>query len=421
MYIVGDEEAEAVAEVIRSGKLFRYDVGHECDRFEQRYADHLGVQHCALAASGTYGLTAALIGLGIGPGGEVLVPAHTYMATATAVLAAGAIPVIVDVDESLTLDPAAAEDAVGPLTRAMIPVHMWGTTANMDALLDLARRRSLLVIEDACQAVGGGYDGRPVGTLGHAGAFSFNYYKNMTAGEGGAVVTNDRAVAERARCAIDPCHFYWEGRSESLKPFASIGARPSELMAAMLNVQLDRIDGIVAAMRTERDRILAGTRELESLGLRHAPLHSPEHDCGAQAFFTLPSAEAARRFADVFPCVIAGQTGRHNYTEWDAILLREGAAHPALNPFLLPENAGCRREYSKDMCPRSLDVLARTVLVETDPRHGDSEVEDIVHNVTVAARVALGGLPREQAELRNARPVDKDKFDAGGTAPADER
>jgi dTDP-4-amino-4,6-dideoxygalactose transaminase len=389
-------------------------VGRECDRFEQRYADYLGVEHCALAASGTYGLTAALVGLGIGPGAEVLVPAHTYMATATAVLAAGAIPVIVDVDESLTLDPAAAEDAIGPLTRAMIPVHMWGTAAHMDALLDLARRRELLVVEDACQAVGGGYEGRRLGTLGQAGAFSFNYYKNMTAGDGGAVVTNDRAVAERARCTIDPCHFYWEGRSDALKPFAAIGARPSELMAAMLNVQLERIDGIVSAMRAERDRVLAGTRGLASLGLQQAPLHSPGYDCGAQVLYTLPSADAAERFAAVLPCVIAGQTGRHNYTEWDPILLRVGAAHPALDPFRLPENAGCRSEYSKDMCPRSLDVLGRTVMVETDPRHGESEIEDTIHNVTVAARVALGDLRPGEAELRNARPVDRDKFDAGG-------
>lgn len=156
MYIVGEEEVEAVAAVIRSGRLFRYGVGEECDRFERRYAAYLDVPHCALTASGTYGLTASLIGLGIGPGSEVLVPAHTYMATATAVLAAGAIPVIVDVDESLTLDPEAVADAVGPLTRAVIPVHMWGTAAAMDALLDVAARHELRVVEDACQAVGGG-------------------------------------------------------------------------------------------------------------------------------------------------------------------------------------------------------------------------------------------------------------------------
>jgi len=411
VYIVGEEEARAVAEVIRSGKLFRYGVGGECDRFEQRYAEHLGVAHCALTASGTYGLTAALVGLGVGPGSEVLVPAHTYMATATAVLAAGAIPVIVDVDESITLDPQAMDDAVGPHTRAVIPVHMWGTAADMDRIMEVARRRDLLVVEDACQGVGGGYEGRRFGAIGHAGAFSFNYYKNMTAGEGGAVVTDDPLVAERARCAIDPCHFYWQGRSEASKPFAGIGARASEITAAMLNVQLDRLDGIVAALRAERDRILEGTKSLREIGLEPAPLHSPAWDCGAQALFTLPSAEAAARFADVFPSVIAGCTGRHNYTEWDQVLMGEGAAHPALNPYRLPENEPCRRSYSKDMCARSLEILGRTVMVATDPRHTAEEIDDIVHDIGMAARVALAGLPRDEADLRNPRPVDKAKFD----------
>lgn len=233
----------------------------------------------------------------------------------------------------------------------------------------------------------------------------------MTAGEGGAVVTRDADVAERARCAIDPCHHYWQGRSEAQQPFAGIGARPSEIMAAMLNVQLDRLDGMVAAMRRERDRILCGTASLRALGLVPAPLHSARHDCAAQVFYTLPSAEAAIRFAGVMPSVIAGQTGRHNYTEWDQVLMRKGAAHPALDPFQLPENAGCRSHYTKDMCARSLEILGRTVMVATDPRHTEQEIEDTIHDVGIAARVALGDLPAERAVVRSARRVDREKFD----------
>lgn len=422
MYIVGQEEIDAIAEVIRSGNLFRYGVGQECDRFEQRYASYLDVKHCSLTASGTYGLTAALIGLGIGPGAEVLVPAHTYMATATAVIAAGAIPVIVDIDESLTLDPAAVEAAIGPRTKAVIPVHMWGTAVDMDAIMAVAKKHDLLVVEDACQGVGGGYKGRKFGSIGHAAGFSFNYYKNMAAGEGGAVVTNDPVAAERAKCVIDPCHFYWQGRSDALKPFAGIGARPSEIMAAMLNVQLDRIDGMIVAMRAERDQILDGTKSLDNLGLRHAPLHSQTHDCGTQALFTLPSAAAAQKFVAVFPSVIAGGTGRHTYTEWDQVLMGEGAAHPALNPYNLPENAACRRDYSKDMCARSLDILNRTVMVATDPRHSQAEIDDTIHNIGVAARVALGDLSLDEADIRNAKPVDREKFNMDdAAAPADSK
>ena len=112
----------------------------------------------------------------------------------------------------------------------------------------------------------------------------------MTAGEGGGVAVNDAAVAERVRCAIDPCHFYWQGRSDAVKPFSGNGARASELMGAMLNVQLDRLDGMIAAMRGEKRRILDGTRHLGNLGLKATPMNSPDDDCATQVMFSLPSA-----------------------------------------------------------------------------------------------------------------------------------
>ena len=411
MYVVGKEEVDAVTRVIESGKLFRYNVGDECDRFERRYAAYLGSRHFALSASGSNALLAAMVGLGLGPGDEVLIPAHTYMATATSVLAAGAIPVIVDNDETLTIDPDALEAAIGPRTRAVVPVHMWGTACDMDRIMAIAARHKLMVIEDACQGVGGSYEGRKYGTIGNAGCFSFNYYKNMTAGEGGGVAVNDDKLAERVRCAIDPCHFYWHGRSDSQQPFSSNGARASELMGAMLNVQLDRIEGMVKAMRAERKRILAGTASLDNIGLRAARMNSPEHDCGAQAFYTLPSAEAASAFVKIFPSVIAGKTGRHTYTEWDQVLMGAGAAHPAMNPYNMPANAECRRSYSRDMCARSLEILNRTVMVATHPLHTHKQIDDIIHNIGVAARATLAAMPEEEANLRNVMPVDVQKFD----------
>lgn len=411
MYIVGEEEIEAIARIIRNGSLFRYGIGSECERFERRYAAYLGARHFALAASGSNALAAAMIGVGLGPGDEVLIPAHTYMATATSVLTVGAIPVIVDIDQSLTIDPDAVEAAIGPRTRAVVPVHMWGTACDMNAIMEVAQRRNLIVIEDACQGVGGAYRGRKFGTIGDIGCFSFNFYKNMTSGEGGGVAVNDDRTAERVRCAIDPCHFYWQGRDETTKPFAGNGARASELMGAMLNVQLDRLDGMIAAMRSERGAILARTAGLGNLGLKPAPLHSPDDDCAAQVIYTLPTPESARRFVEIFPSVIAGKTGRHNYTEWDQVLMGEGAAHPAMNPYNMPANAACRRSYSKDMCALSLDILNRTVMVATHPRHSVEDIDDIVHNISVAARVALGGMSADEAELRNATPVDAGKFD----------
>jgi len=411
MYIVGEEEIEAIAKVIRSGALFRYSETSECDRFEARYAKYLGCRHFALAASGSNALAAAMTAAGLGPGDEVLIPAHTYMATATSVLAVGAIPIIVDIDESLTIDPAAIEAAIGRPTRAVIPVHMWGASCDMDAIMAIAARHDLIVVEDACQGVGGGYKSRKFGSIGHFGAFSFNYFKNMTSGEGGGVAVNDDSLAERVRCAIDPCHFYWQGRNDAVKPFSGNGARASELMGAMLNVQLDRLDGMVEAMRRERRMILDGIAPLGNLGLRVAPMNSPDHDCATQVMLSLPSAASADRFVEVFPSVIAGKTGRHNYTEWDQVLMGAGAAHAAMNPFDMPANAECRRTYSKDMCSRSLEILNRTVMVATHPLHRDRDIEDIVHNIGEAARVVFAGLPREDADIRNSSPVDTQKFD----------
>jgi dTDP-4-amino-4,6-dideoxygalactose transaminase len=415
MYKVGRAEIEALTRVVETGALFRYGVGRECETFERRYAAHLGVKHFALAASGSHALAAAMTAAGLGPGDEVLIPAHTYMATATSVLTAGAIPVIVDIDESVTLDPAAVEAAIGPRTRAVVPVHMWGAACDMDAIMEIAARRGLIVIEDACQGVGGGYRDRKFGSIGHAGAFSFNYYKNMTSGEGGGVAVNDDAWAERARCAIDPCHFYWQGRSDAVQPFSGNGARASELMGAMLNVQLDRIDAMVGAMRAEKAAILAGTAQLGNLGLAPTPMHSQESECGAQVMYTFPSAEAAERFAGLVPSVIVGKTGRHNYTEWDQVLMGAGAAHPAMNPYNMPANQGCRRSYSKDMCARSLEILDRTVMIATHPDHTPEEIENTIHNIGVGARVALAGASAgasaDAADLRAAPPVDAQKFD----------
>jgi dTDP-4-amino-4,6-dideoxygalactose transaminase len=419
MYIVGEEEIEALARIIRQGALFRYGVGGECERFERRYADYLGTEQFALTVSGTFALSAAMTALGLGPGDEVLIPAHTYMATATAVLTTGAIPVIVDVDESITIDPRAIEDAIGPRTKAVVPVHMWGAACNMDAIMDLARRHSLWVIEDACQGVGGGYEGRKFGSIGHVGAFSFNYYKNMTSGEGGGVATADEQIARRARCAIDPCHFYWTGRESDLKPFAGNGGRASELTGAMLNVQLDRIDGIVGAMRAERRRVVDATRKLGNLGLELAPMHSPEHDCAAHVMYTLPSAAEAGRFVEIFPAVIAGKTGRHTYTEWDQVLMGMGAAHPAMNPYNHPDNAACRRHYDRDMCARSLEILNRTVMVPMDPRHSAEEADAIIHNIEVAARVALGAIKAEDAKVLRTSALDTQKFDMSPVERAD--
>lgn len=386
MFRIGKEEIKAIENVLLSGKVFRYGIGGECARFEERYAEYLGVKHCLMTSSGTTALTAALVGQNIGPGAEVLVPACTYIATAIAVLAAGAIPVIVDIDESITISPAALEKAIGPRTKAVIPVHMWGLPCDMDAIMAIAQKHNLIVIEDACQCVGGGYKGRKAGSIGHASGFSFNYYKNMTAGEGGAVVTNDDAAIARMGCMVDCCKFYWTDRQTDESLFVSNGARASEIEGAILNVQLDRIDGMLDIMRGYKKRILA---ELADSGLQPAKANSLEHEAGTHTMFVLPSEAQATKFQQLAGCGIAGKTGRHVYTEWDPIFDHRGAPYDAMNPYLMEVNRDCRMDYRKDMCAPSLDILNRTAMFGLHPDRTESEIDQLIARIRKAAAEVL--------------------------------
>jgi dTDP-4-amino-4,6-dideoxygalactose transaminase len=222
--------------------------------------------------------------------------------------------------------------------------------------------------------------------MGHAGAVSFNYYKNMTCGEGGAVITGDDLVAQRARCMIDPCSFYWEGRQEGFVPFLNSGSRLSELQAAMLNAQLDRLPALLAELREVKERILDATF---GMGLTPTPRHSPEGECATAVMYLLPSKIAAELFSEAVSGTILLDTGRHTFIEWDPILSHQGSHHPALNPFSLPENAACRKDYRKDMCPRSLDILSRTVSVSLIPVRREEDLDELISRIDAAARAAL--------------------------------
>ncbi len=228
---------------------------------------------------------------GIGPGDEVLVPAHTYMATATAVLAVGAIPVIVDIDESITISPDAIRDAIGPHTRAIIPVHMWGAACNMDAIMDIAEQRGLLVLEDVCQGIGGAYEGRKLGSIGHAGAVQLQLLQEhdlaaRAAASPPAIRRWPNARAATSTLAIST----GRAATTATKPFAGVGARASELLGAMLNVQLDRLDGMIESdARREEDGSWPARNISTISACRASPMNSADHDCATQVMFTLPN------------------------------------------------------------------------------------------------------------------------------------
>lgn len=386
MFRIGKEEIQAIENVLLSGKVFRYGIGGECNRFEERYAKYLGVKHCLMTSSGTTALTAAMVGQNIGPGDEVLVPACTYIATAIAVLAAGAIPVIVDIDESITISPAAIKSAIGPKTKAIVPVHMWGLPCDMDAIMAIAKQHNLIVVEDACQCVGGGYKGRKVGSIGHAAGFSFNYYKNMTCGEGGAAVTNDDKAVPRMGCMVDCCKFYWTDRQTDESLFVSNGSRASEIEGAVLNCQLDRIDPMLNIMRGYKKRILAALADTK---LKPIQANSLDYEAGTHVMFVLPTEAQTLKFQQLTGSGIAGKTGRHVYTEWDPIFEHRGAPYDALNPYRMEANKGCRMDYRKDMCTASLGILNRTAMFGLHPDRTEAEIDAMIERLRKAAAEVL--------------------------------
>ena len=369
MYRMGEAEIKRIRELIQAGTMYRYR-GKECSRFEASWGRHLGLQHVRMTNSGTSALYTGLVGLGIGPGDQVIVPAYTYMATALAVLSTGAIPVVADVDESLTLSPKDLERRITKHTRAVIPVHMAGLPCNMKKIMRIARKHKLLVMEDACQAVGGGYEGKMLGAIGHAGGFSFNFYKNMSCGEGGAFVTDSPETFERGSVAVDCCQYYWnreEHREET--QFAGNNFRASEIQGAILNVQLQRIKSMLTRMRGHKKELLQVGLDA---GLKSIVNNSLDYECGTHLGFLFDDEATARAFSQSLQehevsCFLPMDTGRHVYTYWDPIMRRQGAHHPALDPFKLKANKKCRIKYSMDMCQDSLDILKRSVLIGMHP------------------------------------------------------
>ena len=388
MYSMEQEEIDAVRRVIESKQLFRYcgGEGGELDLFEAEWAGKTGVDHVITVTSGTAALICGLAGLGIGPGDEVIVPAYTWMATAMAPLAVGAVPVIAEVDASLTLDPADVERKVTTRTKAVIPVHMTGCPCDMDAILSVARKHDLLVLEDACQAVGGSYKGKRLGSIGAAGAFSFNHFKIITCGEGGAVTTSDRTVHDRALIYHDVGAAFRDHASDMSVPiFSGLNFRMNEILGAILRVQLGRLDGILDRLRREKSLM---REELGAVGVFTLnPMNDPDGDCGVALGLLFETPDVARQFIGGMEDqdVQLGSpidSGRHVYTNWSPVLERRGAHHPGLDPFNHPD---CQVEYDRDMCPRTLEYLARTVNIFMAV---DRSREDLMKLTATVRRVA---------------------------------
>lgn len=251
--IIGDREIELVTEVLRSGQL---SLGPVLRRFERMWAERAGVAHAIACSSGTAGLHVALHQAGIGPGDEVILPSFTFVASANAILFTGATPVFVEVDPlTFNLDPAAVEAAITPRTRAIEIVDIFGYPAELPALIDIAHRHDLVLVEDACQAIGGGYDGKPYGSWGHPAILAFYANKQMTTAEGGIILTDDDEVARNALSLVN------QGRSDSgawlVHSQLGFNYRMSDVHAAIGIGQLERLDDMLAG----RSRVAAWYQE----------------------------------------------------------------------------------------------------------------------------------------------------------------
>lgn len=394
---VGQEELAALTKVIEQKKIFRFLMSDEesyVSRLEAAYREFTGANYALAVTGGSTALVCALVGLGIGTGDEVIVPGYTYIATAAAVLTVGAIPIIAEVDDTLTLDPVDFEKKITPLTKAVIPVHMRGLPSQMDEITAIAKKHGIKVLEDVAQANGGMYKGRALGSIGDAGVFSFQHYKVITSGEGGMVVTNSEEVYTRAAFRHDSAMLFWRPGESAVRPMAGDNARMCELRGAVGWVQFGRMQEILGHTRAQKARIVAALSSLP--GIQVQRVADPEGDCGIAVIFYLPTADEAKRFANALraegvPTATIYDKGvpdRHIYSNWDYVLNKWSADHTGY-----PWNAKYYQgqvEYSEDMCPNTLDYLGRAVSFGLSQRFTEKDVDDIIEAVTKVAHAYYG-------------------------------
>ena len=377
MFRMGKEEVEAVARVIATKELFRVNNGlKEAEKFEAEWADAIGTEYAILMSSGTGALISALVGMGIGPGDEVIVPGYTFMASASAVLAVGAIPVLAEIDETMTIDVADIEKKISKYTKAIIPVHICGYPCNMDAICEIAKKHNLYIIEDACQADGGCYKGKRLGSIGDAGAFSFNYYKLISAGEGGALVTNNKRAYDRAMIYHDGGAAFRPYASEFKEPvFMGTQMRTNEITGAIMRVQLTRMDGIIKDLRRIKKAMTEALSNCDKFTI--APSHDINGDLATHLPLRFKDYDTAKKFAEdeTLGGYLVVNSGKHIYYNWGPVMEHRGAHCETLNPYNLPQNKDLNMYCSAEMLPKTNDLVERTYHVALHCDWTDDEIK----------------------------------------------
>jgi len=379
MELIGEEEKLAVLEVLDAGYLFRYgspdDPAFKAKvyQLEQEVAALMGVHYAVAVNSGTTALLVALGGLGIGPGDEVIVPGYTFIASMSSIIYARAIPILAEVDTTLNLDPADVRTRITPRTKAIMAVHMLGNPARLDELKAIADAHGLLLVEDCAQAFGASYKGRPVGSIGHAGTYSFNIFKTITAGDGGMVVTDEEPAYRRFFGFHDQGHSPLRtGVEVGRRPFVGLDFRMTELTAAVLLAQLHKLDTIVSHLRANKRRFKAAIAGLPGLEFRE--ITDPDGECATLLTVFLPTAQIARQIANELHTRVVADSGWHVYSNMEQ-LLEKRTLTPEGCPFTCPHYEGGEISYSRGMLPQTDDLLARAINISigvSDPGLGSA-------------------------------------------------
>jgi len=353
VYFFGDEERQEVQEVLTSGYLSRYgkednpDFKQKVFTLEHEFSRQIGTRYCVAVNSGTSALMAALTAIGLQPGDEVLVPGYTFIASMSAVIAVGGVPVLTEIDESLTMDPVDAESKITPRTRVIIPVHMLGNPCDMERILSLAEKYRLHVIEDCCQALGGGYHDRKLGSYGALGAFSLNTYKVINSGDGGLLVTSDQDLYERAFAFHDQGHLpLRKGAEIGNRTLIGINMRMNELTGAFALGQLKKLDRILATLREKKNKFKEAIQAGDIRNMCFRRINDPD-ECATLLTVQFESPEVADRVAKVLSSKTIYYSGWHVYNNMEQLLAYKDASG--------------KQPYRKHMLPKTDHILQSSI------------------------------------------------------------
>ena len=376
-----DVEKRELLEVLEAKAPFRWSADQsKVLQFEQAYAKQIGVQHALAVTSGTTALYSAVAALGIGPGDEVILPAWTWYADYDVIVLSGALPVFAEINDSFNIDPADIESKISKRTKAIIAVHLQGTPADMDAILEIARKHDLLVLEDCAQCLGGKYKDKFVGSIGDIGINSFQLSKSITAGEGGAVVSNRSDLAERAIRFHDVSALrspYKEDLGGGLlSGFAACNFRMSEFTGAVLKGQLTKLETICTRLRRNARAVREGITDLPQIKLRPSP--DLEGDLGVAVFLDMGDRDRRDAFLRAMRAegVNANGPAGSVILPTDERIEQKRTIHPDWPSFNTPQ--GKTIQYGSNCCPRTIDIIGRYGGVIMDPNFTEDEIRDVI-------------------------------------------